>query len=263
MASLHCAFMVGDNDEVASVQEWWQRLGESLHIGLVKGGINFVQNAKRTWTAAENRHEQRHGGHGFFAARKLTDHAGLFARWLGANFHAAFKPINFAVLHWNQIQVRATATKESAEHSVIAGEAFANGLECFLKLAATDIVQFHHQLVQAGARKINVANLLGQLLVLALKLRELVDGLHVDIAKPLDFNAQLLGLAAGGFAVGRHEFRRRALGHVIDVTRGQINRKFSEGIFLDGFAANLGLAAAHLHFGMIALHAIGFVPDNA
>lgn len=53
MASLHGAFVMRDDDEVAAIQEGRQRVGEALNIGLIKRGVDFVQNAERTWTTAE------------------------------------------------------------------------------------------------------------------------------------------------------------------------------------------------------------------
>ena len=68
VGGLHGAFVVGDDDEAALLGEDVQRGAEAADIGLVEGGVNFVEDTKAAWFTAEDCKKHGDGGHGFFAA---------------------------------------------------------------------------------------------------------------------------------------------------------------------------------------------------
>ena len=96
MARLHGAFVVGNDDEVALIQEGHQRLAEALHVGFIERGVHFVEDAEGARLGLEDRHHQRNGGHRLLATAELADETRLFAGWLRANLNATLEPVGFA-----------------------------------------------------------------------------------------------------------------------------------------------------------------------
>ena len=84
---------MGDDDELAAVDEAVQHLDEAADVGFVEGGIEFVEHTERAGLDHVDGEEQGDGGHGAFAAGEQGDGLEFFARGFGDDVDAGFERI--------------------------------------------------------------------------------------------------------------------------------------------------------------------------
>jgi hypothetical protein len=96
VGDLHRALVVGDDDELAHVQELLDDQAEALVVRLVQGRVDLVEDAERRRLALEDRHEQRDAGHRLLAARELRDGDRLLAGRAGDHFDAGFERVDLS-----------------------------------------------------------------------------------------------------------------------------------------------------------------------
>ena len=95
VGDLHRPFAVGDDDELAGVQEFLNDQIEPLVVGFVQSRIHFVENAEGAGLAFENAHQKRDAGHRLFTTGKLADGRRLLARRAGDDFNARIQQVDF------------------------------------------------------------------------------------------------------------------------------------------------------------------------
>ena len=255
MARLHGALVVGDDDEVRHIEERRERVAEALDIRLVERGVDLVEDAEGRRLRLEDRHEERDRGHRLLAARKLADDARLLARRLRADLDARVEPVGLAVLERKQVDVGAAAAEETAEHARRTREGLAHALEGLLEARLAGVVELGDERLEACLRAVDVGELLDELLVADLELRQFVDRVEVHIAELADRLLQLVGLDLRALALDRLESIRGALGEVDLVGRAQIDLDLRERLLLEALAANLEFAAGELDRMRVALDA--------
>ena len=106
------AFVVGDDDELALLDEALEHGDEAVDVTLIERRVDFVEHAKRTRSHHVNCEEKRHRRHCALASAQQRNTLQLFARRFGRDLNPAVEWI--AVIE--QRQVRAAAAEEFREH---------------------------------------------------------------------------------------------------------------------------------------------------
>ena len=91
VAGLHGAFAVGDDDELGLPRHFAQECAEAADVGVVKRGIDFVQQAEWRRVQAEEREDEGERGQRFFAAGEDAQVFDFFARRAHGDGDACFQ----------------------------------------------------------------------------------------------------------------------------------------------------------------------------
>ena len=167
---------------------------------------------------------------------------GLLAWRLRADLHARLKPVCLAILERKQVDVCAAAAEEPAEHARLAREGLADALEGLLETRLARVVELCDERLEACLGAVDVGELLDELLVADLELREFVDGVEVHIPKLADRFLEVVRLALRALALNRFEPLCGALLEISRVGRAQVELDLGEGLLLETLAANLEFA---------------------
>ena len=95
IGAAHGAFVMGDDDELAFLDEFIEHFEEAADVGFVEGGVEFVEDTERTGFDHVDGEEEGDGGHGAFAAGEEGDAGGFFAWGFGDDLDAAFERVVF------------------------------------------------------------------------------------------------------------------------------------------------------------------------
>ena len=158
------------------VQELAHHQVEALDVGLVQRRVHFVEDAEGRGARAEDGEEQRDHGHGLLAAGEQRDVARFLARRARDDLDARFQDV-FAFL---QQQVGLAAAEELAEGFV---EVRLDGFESLLEQAAAVPVDARDDVLEAGARRVQVLELRLEEGVARLEFLLFLQGAHVHGAE--------------------------------------------------------------------------------
>ena len=125
---------MGDDEKLGLSHEGLENVEEAADVGIVKGSIHLIEDAKGSGFGLKDGKEERHGGHALLTTREKFDGAHLLARGLGDEVDPRLENVIGA----NKPQVRLAAIKEGLE---LALETLANLFEGASKLGAAGGVE--------------------------------------------------------------------------------------------------------------------------
>ena len=183
----HRLFRVRDDDELRPGQKIFQHFDEAVDVGLVQGGVDFVEHAERAGPAAEDGQQHGHAGERLFAAAKKRNAARFLAGRPGDDLDAAVENIHAFFQH----DVGLAAAEQIAEK--------------LLKMPADRVQRFGEQPPAVGVdlvddlfqRRLGVGQivvLVGKRFVAGFQLFEFFQGLEVDVAEVVDLPPQIVDL---------------------------------------------------------------------
>ena len=93
-----------------------------------------------------------------------------------------------------QVEIRASSTEEAAEHALRSREVLANTVERLFETDPRRGVEPFDEVAEQDAGGIDVLELGRKVLVPHFEFLQLVDGVEIDVAEPLDLDPKRLGL---------------------------------------------------------------------
>jgi hypothetical protein len=154
---LHGLAVVRDNNELRLFLKLGKDAGEPGRIGLVEGGIDFVEHNERTGIHAQNGRQKRHACHRTFAAGKRGDGGEALAGWRGLDANAIA-----AVFGLVELERSRAGAEELGE---IMGELLGQGGEVGPEALTDHAVEFSDYAAEVGFGGFEVGDLRRELRV--------------------------------------------------------------------------------------------------
>ncbi len=170
----HGALGVGDDDELAVVDETIEHFDKAVDVRFVERGVEFVEHAEGAGLDHVDREQEGDGGHRALTTREKGDGLELFARRLDGDFDAGFE----GVVGVDEVEVGlAFFAEELLEHLAEVDADLGEGFgEQALGLGVDALDDFQ----QLGLGVDEVVVLVLEEIVAFFELVEFFDGVEVD-----------------------------------------------------------------------------------
>ena len=226
---------MGDDHELAVIEETLQHRGEAVDVGFVERRVQLIEHAEGRRFDLVNREQEGHGRHGLLAAREQRNALELLARRPRHNIDACLEHI----LALSQLEIGATTAEHLGEHGLEVGSDLLEGLNEETLGLGVDAVDHFHQLA-LGLHQIIVLSLEEGMPLFGFLV--LLDGHQVDRTNVIHLPLKGLNLGRHGVPIGRPALLIHDIhGHDLDLRQPIVGRQDAQSFGPDLFQGHLVL----------------------